>query len=57
MPSQTDNTLNKILSKPKYDQVEDQIRQQRIREADYILEPVIPPEPDRETELEYLEWL
>ena len=56
MPSYWDNTLNKQLAQPKYDTVEDQIRQQRIREADYILEPVIPPEPDRETELEYMEW-
>ena len=56
MPSQNDNTLNKYLAKPTYDTVEDQVRQQRIREAEYILEPAIPAEPDRETELEYMEW-
>ena len=56
MPSQIDNTLHKILAQPKYDTVEDQVRQQRIREAEYILEPAIPAEPDRETELEYMEW-
>jgi len=32
------------------------IRQQRIREADYILEAAIPELPDRETELEYMAW-
>lgn len=51
MPSQFDNTLNYRLSKPIYDTAEDQIRQQRIREADYILEPRVPDLPDRETEL------
>ena len=56
MPSQSDLTLNKILAKPTYDTVDDMIRQQRIREADYILEPRVPAEPDRETELEYMEW-
>lgn len=56
MPSQTDNTLNKILAQPRYDTVEDQLRQQRIREAEYIFEPVVPAEPDRETELEYMQW-
>ena len=56
MPSSSDNSLNKYLAKPTYDTVEDQIRQQRIREAEYILEPAIPAEPDREAELEYMEW-
>lgn len=57
MPSQFDNTLNFHLSKPIYDTTEDQIRQQRIREADYILEANVPEVPDRETELEYMQWL
>ncbi len=47
MPSFWDNTINYQYSKPAYDTVEDQIRQQRIREAEYILEPAIPEEPDR----------
>jgi len=46
--------LNYHLSKPIYDTTEDQVRQQRIREADYILEAAIPGVPDRETELEYM---
>lgn len=56
MPSNWDNTANFHNSKATYDTVEDQIRQQRIREADYILEPAIPELPDRETEMEYMEW-
>lgn len=42
MPSQVDNSLNFRLSKPTYDTAEDEIRQQRIREAEYILEAAIP---------------
>jgi len=49
--------LNHHLSKPIYDTTEDQVRQQRIREADYILEAAVPDLPDRETELEYMQWL
>jgi len=49
--------LNYQLSKPIYDTTEDQVRQQRIREADYILEAAVPELPDRETELEYMQWL
>ena len=56
MPSQFDNSLNRLYSKPSYDTVEDQVRQQRIREADYILEPAFPEVPTRETELEYMQW-
>ena len=56
MPSFQDKSINYVYSKPTYDTVEDMIRQQRIREADYILEPVMPDVPDRETELEYLDW-
>ena len=48
MPSQIDNTYHKLYSKPTYDTVEDQIRQQRIREADYILEAAVPPIPTRQ---------
>ena len=57
MPSQIDNTYHYEFSKPTYDTVEDQIRQQRIREAEYILEPRIPDLPSREDELEYMQWL
>ena len=56
MPSQTDNTFNNLYAKPVYDTNEDMVRQQRIREADYILEEAIPDLPDRETELEYMHW-
>ena len=56
MPSYWDNTQNKIYAQPTYDTIEDQIRQQKIREADYIFEEAIPPLPSRETELEYMEW-
>lgn len=45
------------MSKPIYDSNEDMVRQQRIREADYILEAAVPELPDRETELEYMQWL
>ena len=57
MPSQIDNTYHYEFSKPTYDTVEDQIRQQRIREAEYILEPAVPALPSREDELEYMNWL
>jgi len=56
MPNWWDNTSNWEYSKPTYDTVEDKIRQQKIREADYILEPRIPALPDRQTEREYMEW-
>ena len=56
MPSQFDNSLNRLYSKPTYDTVEDQVRQQRIREADYILEAAVPEVPDRQTELDYMQW-
>ena len=56
MPSNWDNTINRVYSKPNYDTLEDRLRQQRIREAEYILEPAIPQEPDRQTELEYMQW-
>ena len=49
--------MNYHLSKPIYDTNEDRVRQQRIREADYILEAAVPELPDRETELEYMQWL
>ena len=57
MPSQFDTTYQSWLSDPKYDTVEDQIRQQKIREAEYIFEEAVPPLPSRETELEYMDWL
>ena len=44
-------------SKPAFDTVEDQVRYQRIKEAEYILEPRVPDLPDRQTELDYMEWL
>jgi len=56
MPSQFDQTYHREYSKPTYDTVEDQIRQQRIREADEILVPAVPPLPTREQELEYMQW-
>ena len=56
MPSQIDNTYHREYSKPTYDTVEDQIRQQRIREADEIFEKAIPAQQDRQTELEYMQW-
>ncbi len=40
----------------KYDTVQDQVRQQRIKEADYILESAIPELPTREAEQRYMEW-
>ena len=44
-------------SSPRFDTVEDKIRYQRIKEAEYILEPAVPDLPDRQTELDYMEWL
>jgi hypothetical protein len=44
------------LSEPNFDTVEDRVRQQKIREADYIFDIAIPEEPDRETEIEYMKW-
>lgn len=57
MPSQYDNTYHYLYSKPTYDTEQDQVRQQRIREADYVLEPRVPRLPTREEELEYMQWL
>lgn len=56
MPSHIDNTYHRELSKPTYDSVEDEVRQQTIREADEIFECAAPPLPDRETEIEYMKW-
>jgi hypothetical protein len=56
MPSQFDLGLNKVYSQPTYDCTEDQVRQQRIREADEILEERVPDLPTRQAELEYMEW-
>jgi len=56
MPTQRDNSYFYLYSKPTYDSAEDQVRYQRIREADYILETKAPRLPTREEELEYMEW-
>lgn len=56
MPSQFDNSQNRLFSQPTYDTEEDRVRQQRVREADEILEEMIPRLPSREEELEYMEW-
>lgn len=56
MPSTVDNTYHWDYSRPSYDTDEDQVRQQIIREADEIFEPAIPPVPDRQTEIEYMNW-
>jgi hypothetical protein len=56
MPSQYDNSYHGEYSKPVYDSVEDKIKFQTIREADYVLEARRPREPTREEELEYLDW-
>ena len=56
MPSQYDTTYHRELSKPNYDTVQDQVRQQKIREADEIFEPAVPGLPSREEEIEYMQW-
>lgn len=56
MPSQYDTSYNNVYSKPTYDSVEDQIKYQTIREADYVLELAPPREPTREEEVEYQKW-
>jgi hypothetical protein len=48
MPSQFDTTYHREYSQPSYDTVENQIRTQRIREADEILELAVPDLPDRQ---------
>ena len=56
MPSNWDNTYHYEYSKPTYDNENERLKQEAIREADYILEPVPPREPTREEELEYMKW-
>jgi hypothetical protein len=56
MPSQYDNTYHWEFSKPTYDSVEDQIKYQTIKEADYVLEAAPPRLPNREEEKEYMNW-
>ena len=56
MPSSWDSSYNGEYSKPTYDSVEDQIKYQTIREADYVLEVAPPREPTRQEELEYMDW-
>ena len=56
MPSSYDTSYHNEYSKPTYDTIEDQIKYQTLREADYVLEPAPPREPTREEEVEYLNW-
>lgn len=56
MPSQYDNTYHWEYSKPTYDTVEEELKFKTIREADYVLENKAPREPNRQEELEYLDW-
>lgn len=56
MPTQLDNTYHAEYSKPTYDNVEDLMRFQNIREADEIFEQAVPDLPDRQSELEYMQW-
>lgn len=48
MPNQYDPTSNYHYAQPTYDSVEDEIRQQRIREAGEILEESVPSLPTRD---------
>jgi hypothetical protein len=45
MSSQFDNTYQHSYSQPTYDSVQDKIKYQVIREADYVLEESIPRQP------------
>jgi hypothetical protein len=51
-----DNTYHRLYAEPTYDTVEDEVRQNLIREADEIFEIATPPLPDREQEIEYMQW-
>jgi hypothetical protein len=56
MPSQFDNTYHFEYSKPSYDTDEEVEKFQTIREADYVLEKAPPRLPNRDEEIEYIEW-
>ncbi len=56
MPSQFDSSYNWEYSKPSYDTPEEEIKTQKIREADYVFELKPPKEPSRSDELEYMDW-
>jgi hypothetical protein len=56
MPSQYDNSYHWEYSKPNYDSVEDKLKAQMTKEADYVLERKPCREPTRDEELQYIDW-
>jgi hypothetical protein len=56
MPSQYDNTYHWEYSKPTYDSVTDKAKFDAIREADYVFEIQPASDPNRQQELDYMNW-
>jgi len=57
MPSHFDNTYHRGFAEPKYDDEKDKKYFETKREFETIFEESPPPIPNREMELEYLDFL
>jgi hypothetical protein len=56
MPSQFDTSYQNEYAKPTFDSEDDKRKYEIIREADYVLERVVPRLPTRDEEINYIDW-